>query len=153
MELKEILNKAHTITESPYDYIMANSVSDSMSGAKYFGFNCIYAPEEILHAAGFVPVRLFGLFKEINRAEKYIPAHCCELAKSIISAFDSKIFDFLKGALFPFCCDTMQVASNIISERFDLNVFFINIPARLSGEASLKYTAELFVVALLNLLL
>ena len=142
MKIKEILQEANDRLQSPYDYIKSNSVP----GAQYFGFNCIYAPEEILHAAGFVPVRLFGYFEGISGAEKYIPEHCCDFVKNMIAAFDSQIFDFFKSALFAFCCDTMQVAASIVSQRFDLNVFFINIPTRLYSDPSGKYLIEVLSV-------
>ena len=133
-----IIQEAYRILESPYDYLR----SESRKGYRYFGFNCIYVPEEILHAAGFVPVRLFGSPEGIHASEKYIPGHCCEFTKGILSSFDRSVFDFLEGAAFGFCCDTMQVASNIVMERLHPNVLQVNVPTKLGSELTREYFLE-----------
>jgi benzoyl-CoA reductase/2-hydroxyglutaryl-CoA dehydratase subunit BcrC/BadD/HgdB len=138
MTAKEIIQETFEILKSPYDYVKLENDPD----VRYFGFNCIYVPEEILHAAGFVPIRLFGCSDKISFAEKYIPSHCCELVRGMISGFDRNVFNFLEAAAFGFCCDTMQVASNIIMERFNVDIFEINVPAKLDHNFAKKYLIQ-----------
>jgi len=42
------------------------------SGRKIFGYFCTYTPEELLHAAGVHPVRLFGGTEDITQADTLI---------------------------------------------------------------------------------
>jgi benzoyl-CoA reductase subunit C len=96
-------------------------------------------PEEILHAAGCIPVRILGKHTGMDISEKYIPSQCCEFVKNIISSFDKGIFSFLEAAAFGFCCDTMQVASSILKERRLVEIFQLNIPTKFGGESARNY--------------
>ena len=48
---------------------------------KILGYMCSYAPEELIHAAGFHPMRLFSSKSEICLAENHLQAYCCSLVR------------------------------------------------------------------------
>jgi benzoyl-CoA reductase/2-hydroxyglutaryl-CoA dehydratase subunit BcrC/BadD/HgdB len=131
----ELIKEARRIVTDPYGYIRGRS----NGGQRYIGYNCLFVPEEVLHAAGFVPIRMLGKNNGLDTSAKYIPSQCCEFVKNLISSFDNSTLGFLEAAVFGFCCDTMQIASSILRERKLLEVFQVNIPTKFGGELSRRY--------------
>lgn len=88
-------------------------------GRRAFGTLCTYAPEEILHAAGFVPVRLLSLPLPLpyqgrgDTSEAHLQSYTCSLARRILEQALQGRFDFLDGVLFSHTCDTMQGLADI----------------------------------------
>lgn len=99
---------------------------------KYFGYHCIFTPEEIIHATGFTPLRLFPLCEK-----KTYDCHCfhsrsCEFAKGILDNIQDGSFDFLHGMVFTQCCDALRsVYETVALDRSD--VFFVNTPLTAGG--------------------
>ena len=53
------------------------------AGTKIIGTYCLFAPQELIMAAGAVPVSLCGMTQEpIEHAEKHLPRNLCPLIKS-----------------------------------------------------------------------
>lgn len=82
-------------------------------GRRAFGYVCPYAPVELLHAAGFTPVRLMQLSGVVALANAHLPSFTCALARTITERMLTAELDFLKGVLFVHTCDTMQCAADI----------------------------------------
>ncbi len=135
MKVKDVIKEAGSILTDPYGYIQDRSNGRE----RYIGYNCLFVPEEILHAAGFVPIRMLGKHSNPDTSGKYIPSQCCDFVKNLISSFDNRTFSFLEAAVFGFCCDTMQVTSSILKERRFLEVFQINSPTKLGGALARNY--------------
>ncbi len=135
MRANQFIKKAHGIVNDPYGFIRTCSKEKK----QYIGYNCLFVPEEIPHAAGFIPIRLFGKHKGLDTSEKYIPSQCCDFVKNLTSSFDKGTFSFLEAAVFGFCCDTMQVTSSILKERRLLEVFQVNIPTKFGGALARNY--------------
>ena len=54
------------------------------TGGKVIGFLCSYAPEEILYAAGILPVRLLGAQKSSDLVEKHLASNiACSTSPSL----------------------------------------------------------------------
>lgn len=83
------------------------------NGKKVIGTLCTYAPEEIIHAAGCHPMRLFSTNNEIILAEKHLQSYCCSMVRGVLEDSLSGRFDFLEGTVFPHTCDSMQRLSDI----------------------------------------
>lgn len=95
----------------------------------YFGYHCIFAPEEIIHAAGFVPIRLFPTCSSIYDADKEQCFHSrtCEFAKRLLENFSSGKLNFLQGVVFAQCCDALRALYEVINGKTK-NIFYINTP-------------------------
>jgi len=78
-----------------------------------FGCICRYSPLEVLHAAGYVPVRLMQLSRQVSLASAYLPSFTCALAKAVTERMLSHELEFLSGVLFSHTCDTMQCLVDI----------------------------------------
>ncbi|MCG8563469.1 MAG: 2-hydroxyacyl-CoA dehydratase family protein [Desulfobacterales bacterium] len=104
------------------------------------GYLCSYAPEELIHAAGFHPVRLFPTRPEISLADNHLQVYCCHLLRGILEDGLSGRLEHLHGVVFPHTCDSIQRMSDI----WRLNVghtFFadVAIPTKLNAQSARRY--------------
>lgn len=109
------------------------------------GYICTYAPEEIMHAAGFTPIRLMESPDPITEGEAVVPSFCCALARSCTDQFLKRKFDFLAGVIFPQTCDTMQCLADIWRmTRADIAILNFALPTAIEGPHAPDYAvAEL----------
>jgi bcr-type benzoyl-CoA reductase subunit C len=110
---------------------------------KVIGYMCSYAPEELIHAAGFHPLRLFSSKSDISLAENHLQAYCCSLVRGVLEDSLSGRLDFLDGTVFPHTCDSIQRLSDI----WRLNTgygFFADVvmPAKLNTQSSRAYMTD-----------
>jgi bzd-type benzoyl-CoA reductase N subunit len=82
-------------------------------GRRAFGYLCTYAPLEMLHAAGFTPVRLMQLSGPVALANAHLPSFACAPARAVTERMLRGELDFLVGVLFAHTCDTMQCMADI----------------------------------------
>ena len=68
----------------------------------------IYTPEEIVYAAGFVPVGMWGGKTEIKRADKFLQGFCCSIMRANIELGMRGVYDKLKAIIIPGLCDTLK---------------------------------------------
>ena len=104
------------------------------------GYPCSYAPEEIIHAAGYHPMRLFSSKADIQLAESHLQSYCCSLVRGILEDGLSQKFQYLEGIVFPHTCDSIQRLSDIW--RMNLKpLFFADVvmPVKLTSPASKAY--------------
>jgi bcr-type benzoyl-CoA reductase subunit C len=112
-------------------------------GEKPVAVFCSYTPEEILHAARLVPVRLIGAARTITHADAHLQAYCCSLARTDLDMALAGELDFLEGAVFVQTCDTMQRLSDIW--RRNTGYAFhgdLVLPIRMGEETSLPLLEE-----------
>ncbi len=110
------------------------------SGKKVAGFVCSYAPQELLHAAGYLPVRVLGRPGGTPRADQLLQAYACSLARSSFDAALSGEFDFMDLVVFSHTCDTMQNLADLWrSSRPNQPVIIVCAPTVTSGTAARTY--------------
>ena len=105
-----------------------------------FGYLCTYAPVEMLHAAGFAPIRLMQLSGSVVLANAHLPSFTCALVRAVTERMLSGQLDFLEGALFGHTCDTMQCMADIwrmTAPRFRVITF--SVPTVLSQPSARGY--------------
>ncbi|MGD2250160.1 MAG: 2-hydroxyacyl-CoA dehydratase family protein [Candidatus Methanofastidiosia archaeon] len=89
-----------------------------------FAHFCSYTPEEIIHAAKILPVRIFGL-SPVEKAHTHLQSYCCAYAKQVL---EEGLTNSYTGSVFVHSCDTMQRLSDIwketITEDFHESVIF-----------------------------
>jgi len=110
------------------------------SGGMVLGFFCCYAPEEMIHAAGALPVRVTGENRTIGASAAHLQSYCCSLARTGLDMALEGDLDFLDGTVFVHTCDTMQRLSDIwrLNAGFDSH-FDVVLPGRFEGESSREY--------------
>jgi len=83
------------------------------TGSRVFGYFCTYFPEELLHAAGILPVRILGMKENVSLADSHIQAFVCSLVRTALDAALKKKLDFFDGVVFPHSCDSIQNLADI----------------------------------------
>ena len=114
-------------------------------GRRAFGYLCTYAPLELLHAAGFTPVRLMQLSGPAALADAHLPSFACAVARAVTERMLCGELDFLAGVLFAHTCDTVQCAADIWRmARPRFKVITSSLPTTLSSPHARAYlVAEL----------
>lgn len=78
------------------------------TGNKAIGCFPVYCPEEIVHAAGMLPVGVWGGDVEISLAKKYLPAFACSIMQSNLELGLNGYYDQLTAVIIPALCDTLK---------------------------------------------
>ncbi len=136
MEAGEIIARFISIWEHPLE--QGRALRER--GERPLAFFCSYAPEEIMHAAGFTPVRLMGAPRSISSADAHLQAYCCSVARTDLDMALEGELDWLEGAVFVQTCDTMMRLSDV----WRLNTSFpfhadLSLPVRMGEGVSLPF--------------
>ena len=104
------------------------------------GYFCPFVPEELLQAAGAVPIRLMDIPVKISHAQAHLPAYCCHLVKSSLENYLRGELDFLQGIVFCQSCDTMKGLADIWAIQGRLSFQFnLIVPTRLNSPLARDY--------------
>ena len=83
------------------------------TGKGAVGILYAYGPEEIIHAAGYLPVGLWGANTTIAKARTYLLPFACSLMQSVMELQCNGAYDSLDAVLFCVPCDTLIGMSQI----------------------------------------
>ncbi len=94
----------------------------SEDGKKIIGYFCTYTPVEIIHACGFIPVRITGGYGNIDKAYQHVPDFICPYMKlALEKALDGQ-YDFLSGLVQGYTCDAACGMVNIWKDTIKLDI-------------------------------
>ena len=102
----------------------------SSDGRKILGYFCTYTPTEIIHAAGFLPIRIMGGTGQVKEAYSLIPNFICPYMRLTMEKALRGEYDFLSGLIQGYTCD---VACGLV------NIWKENIGSRLYHSIPLPY--------------
>jgi benzoyl-CoA reductase subunit C len=104
-------------------------------GKKAVGFLCSYVPEEILHAADILPVRLRAPgCGETPSADAAMSHLNCTFVRSCLEYIFTGQYDFLDGLVFTNSCDHSRRLYDILREtRRYAFMHFISVPHKTGG--------------------
>jgi bzd-type benzoyl-CoA reductase N subunit len=114
-------------------------------GKRIVGYVCSYLPEEILHAAGFLPYRITGQgCADTSLADSYLSRVNCTFARCCLENGLSGRFDFLDGAVFVNGCDHIRRAFDNweAHEKRRPFMYILPVPHLLNPEAVAWYRQE-----------
>jgi len=74
-------------------------------GKKILGYFCTYTPVELLHAAGFVPMRVMGGLGPVSAADSLSPSFICPYMRRALEKALGGEYDFLSGMVQGYTCD------------------------------------------------
>jgi benzoyl-CoA reductase subunit C len=85
------------------------------AGGKAAGFLPVYAPKEVIHAAGMLPVGIHGGGDrlEIIRGDAFYQSYICHLPRSVIELQQSGRLSMLSALVFPSTCDVIRNLSGM----------------------------------------
>jgi len=91
----------------------------------------VWAPREIVHAAGALPVGIAGAgdWLEVIKGDAYFQSYLCHIPRSTIDLAETKRLDFLDGMLFPSTCDVIRNLSGMWQLRYpETYVRYVDVP-------------------------
>ena len=106
-------------------------------GKKVFGWLCTYAPEEIMHAAGILPIRITGYSQEteLDDGNAYLYINNCSFSRSCLQLGLRGEYGFLDGVVGGSTCDGAR-------RLFDLWRSYIGTPFHHVLTVPRKYTEK-----------
>lgn len=110
------------------------------TGAKVIGHLLPDVPEEIIHAAGALPVAVQGAGINISRAQAHIPGYTCSHAMGALELGLRGDLTILDGMVIPYVCDTTRNLFHIWCRCFpDMRNEFLRLPKRVDFPGAQEY--------------
>lgn len=114
-------------------------------GKKVVGVLPYYAPEELVYAAGIVPMGIWGSnTKTISRAKEYCATFYCTIAQLALEMLLDGTMDGLDGIITPTICDTLRPMSQNfrVAMGDKMFVIFLAHPQNRFEEFGLQFTVD-----------
>jgi len=110
------------------------------TGGKVVGYFCTYVPEEILHAAGALPVRILGSHEPQNVTEPHIFAMFCPFCRDCLAQGLKGRFDYLDGLMIAQSCLHIRQAytSWVKHKPVDFS-YYLCMPHKVQSKRSYKF--------------
>jgi benzoyl-CoA reductase subunit C len=109
-------------------------------GTGVIGYLCSYVPEEIIYAAGFIPIRLFSTEDLPTSADSLMQTYYCTFARSILHQGLTGQLDFLDGLVAGYSCTTMRLSFDNIQLHADIPFSrFVYVPALIDTPDAHEY--------------
>lgn len=104
-KLESIIEKCIEITRNP-QRVIEDYYNET--GKKAVGCLPIYTPEEIVHAAGLLPIGIWGGQAELKLARAELPAFACSIMQSVTEFKLRGKYKDLAAVIVPSPCDTLK---------------------------------------------
>ena len=114
-------------------------------GKKVVGVLPYYAPEELVYAAGIVPMGMWGSnTKTISRAKEYCATFYCTIAQLALEMLLDGTMDQLDGIITPTICDTLRPMSQNfrVAMGDKMKVIFLAHPQNRFEEFGLQFCID-----------
>lgn len=136
-KIQNIIDELTLISSNPRK-AMEDYKKETGKGA--VGVMPVYAPEEMIHAAGFLPIGIWGGQKTISKARAYLPPFACSIMQSVMEMQIEGVYDDLEGVLFSVPCDTLKCLSQKWKAKSPVIVF--THPQNRKLEAANRFLVE-----------
>jgi benzoyl-CoA reductase subunit C len=107
----------------------------------------VYAPAEVIHAAGLLPLALLGggTSVELTHADARFQSFVCSIAKSTLELGFQSIVEGVDGFVFSNICDVARNLGSIYKRNFPgAFVEYLHLPQNSASPAVVCYTASEF---------
>ena len=112
---------------------------------KVFGWLCTYVPEEILHAAGILPVRITGYSNEVelDDGNAYLYINNCSFSRSCLQMGLRKDYEFLDGVVGGSTCDGARRLFDLWRHYIGTQFYHVlTVPRKYTNKAHALYLSE-----------
>jgi benzoyl-CoA reductase/2-hydroxyglutaryl-CoA dehydratase subunit BcrC/BadD/HgdB len=143
MSIESIISELAGVAENP-----GKQLADfKKQGKKVIGVLPYYAPEELVYAAGMVPMGMWGSNdKTISRAKEYCATFYCTIAQLDLEMLLDGTMDQLDGVITPTICDTLRPMSQNIRVAMEklkkMPTIFLAHPQNRKPTYGLKFCAD-----------
>lgn len=104
-DIYEILVKMQAMVNNPQQALKEYKIS---TGKAVIGCFPYYTPEEIVHAAGMLPVGMWGGETRISQAHTFLPAFACPIMQANMEFALQGVYKDLDAVIIPAPCDTLK---------------------------------------------
>lgn len=114
-------------------------------GKKVVGCFAPYAPAELVHASGMIPMGLWGGQTELKLAKSYLPAFACPIMQANMEFGLNGTYEGMSAVLIPAMCDTLRCMTQ--NWRFgvpQIQMVPIVYPQNRQSSASIDYLISEF---------
>jgi len=114
-------------------------------GKKIFGWLCTYVPEEIIHAAGVLPLRITGYGQELELEDgnAYMYINNCSFSRSCLQMGLRNEYDYLDGIVAGSTCDGARRLFDVWSHYIETPFHHIlTVPRKYTERAHKLYYEE-----------
>jgi benzoyl-CoA reductase subunit C len=129
-KLTEVVRRCESLFEDLH-FESVKAWKAAVPGRKAIGYMPIYVPRELIHAAGMLPVGIFGGGDqlEVIQGDAYYQSYICRIPRSTIELGLTGRLDCLDGMLFPSICDVIRNLSGMWQILFkDKYVRYFDVP-------------------------
>ena len=113
-------------------------------GRRIMGWMCSYVPEELIHAAGFVPVRIIGGTEDTSTADAHLYINMCSLVRSALEEAMRGKYSYLDGLVTLNTCDNIRrlydVWTHYVPQPFSR---ILSLPRKATPEAVKFFRSQL----------
>jgi benzoyl-CoA reductase subunit C len=116
-------------------------------GGRIVALYPVWAPAEIIHAAGMLPLSLLGggTSVELTHADARFQSFVCSIAKSTLELGFQGLVKGVDGFIFSNICDVARNLSSIYQRNFsDVFVEYLHLPQNSTSAAVVGYAASEF---------
>jgi len=115
------------------------------TGGKVVGYFCTYAPEEIMYAAGVLPVRILGSHEPQDVTEPHIFGMYCPFCRDCLAQGLKGRYDYLDGIMISQSCLHVRQAYTSWEKHIPVDFhYYLPMPAKVQTPRALPYlTGEL----------
>jgi benzoyl-CoA reductase subunit C len=127
------------------DFKSVSAWKNANPGAKAIAYFPVYAPAEIIHAFGALPVALHGAGDrlDLQHADARFGSFICSIVKTTLELGLTQRLKTFDGFLFTSICDTARNLCFVTKRNFpDLYVDFIHLPHNCPSEAAIDFLAS-----------
>ena len=130
MSVQDVVKRCQALFED-LEFNAVKQWKVAVPGRKAIGYMPIYVPREIVHAAGMLPVGIFGGGDqlEVIQGDAYYQSYICRIPRSTLELGLTGRLDCLDGMLFPSICDVIRNLSGMWQILFkDKYVKYFDLP-------------------------
>ncbi|ENK1245007.1 2-hydroxyacyl-CoA dehydratase family protein [Clostridium sporogenes] len=110
------------------------------TGQKAIGCMPLYVPEELVSAAGMIPVGVWGTDTELSEAKTYFPAFICSILQTTLEAALNGEYDILSGMMIGNYCDSLKcMGQNFKLAVKDIEFIPVTIPQNRKMDAGKEF--------------
>lgn len=135
-----ILTEARERAED-ISFSYANAWKDE-TGGKVVGHFPVYAPQEIIHAAGALPVGIMGAWGllDVDYADSRVQSFVCSITRSTLELGLTGRLEVLDGMVFTDICDVARNLSGVWRRNFsEMMVEYLHLPQNVTSRAAVDY--------------
>ncbi len=141
MGTKEIIERCEALHED-LNFTAAREWKAAAPGRHVIGHLPIYVPRELIHAAGMLPLGIYGGGDqmEVIQGDAFYQSYICRIPRSTIELALTGRLDFVEGMLFPSICDVIRNLSGVWKlTQEDTYVRYMDVPQNYDKEIGGKF--------------